>query len=887
MKAKTQWAILLMAIMVFSMAFAALPLSSGTGAMLQIDGNVSDWATVAPVAVDAIGDTYPWSKNPAIVCNPNSTTAETLANVAANDAARDIVKLAMYFNDPTSVYILVQFAGLYPGYVHWSGENASKFFIFMDVDPGAATGMADSSGAADYRFDMLMAGEGFGWDLIIQGDAKEIALMDDTWAWLGGGSCIDGWGVNMQMAVDWAAGAIEMKINRGIFDAKAAARGVPLGMMEVIMTTCKYGECWGSWGDWDHAFDPQAPGSSGEPEGWDGTTAGGKPACVGGFGPTAAQIAADGPYPVPAAGHAYKLGFPPGVNAAACGPATGDPTCGDLADILNVCPAVVFADCSDPTDIKDQVTDCGKFQVDTTIGAMVTVTDAATGSSDIVCRCPAHGNATFTVNISLCNALDAFTYDMDVMWDPTILQGPAGPAGGGLPNSVKYIHECWKGSLGEGLEIYSSGKVEGIASSYSGLTGLTDPGCCTLFQLTFTVLVDPPYSTTIKVHITTILNGSGDEVSAYVRKAEVHCPPPPPAAPTAIIEEDAPPYYVGTPINIWSDSLAGYNGTQSIPIANETWTIVNSTGDVIQGPTTIVGVNTSIVFTPPYEGDFNVTLTVMCEDDPILIAAGLNTASAKATKHAYPIIPSFIDCWTERERWSGYTAAIKGKGPNLPADAYALDEEVTLYAIVVYKNWPQVGLTVAFELYSPLDPVNPWLVRTATTNASGIATITFRLPATPNYIGVWTCLQKVYMCQVPYEDILQFHVGYIVTASVTATDVDLPSDTMNFEVTLTNMAQASRNVFLVITVYDDNDAAIVTIIQEVTAAEDKEWCEPFADTIVTISGIAVPLYPSVRPGLCKVYVNIFNKDPAECGHPWGPEAKWTFMMTAPPPVYDP
>jgi len=57
-----------------------------------------------------------------------------------------------------------------------------------------------------------------------------------------------------------------------------------------------------------------------------------------------------------------------------------------------------------------------------------------------------------------------------------------------------------------------------------------------------------------------------------------------------------------------------------------------------------------------------------------------------------------IDLFTQKEPYSG-------KGPNMPSDAFGLGEEVQIYALATYNEYPVQSLLVAFQILSPQNPV--------------------------------------------------------------------------------------------------------------------------------------------------------------------------------------
>jgi len=153
-------------------------------------------------------------------------------------------------------------------------------------------------------------------------------------------------------------------------------------------------------------------------------------------------------------------------------------------------------------------------------------------------------------------------------------------------------------------------------------------------------------------------------------------------------------------------------------------------------------------------------------------------------------------------------------------------ENVTLYAIVVWKGDVVQNKLVKFYIEGPANPYGQiWLYRTAytgnTTGTYGIATVTFRIPwpcehAEARIFGTWTVTATVSLAEFELQDTLTFKVGWIVEIiKVELVDsLGNPKTTfkkgecIGIKLTVKNIAKEIRYAELRIVVYDDAGAVI-------------------------------------------------------------------------------
>ena len=243
-----------------------------------------------------------------------------------------------------------------------------------------------------------------------------------------------------------------------------------------------------------------------------------------------------------------------------------------------------------------------------------------------------------------------------------------------------------------------------------------------------------------------------------------------------------------------------------------------------------------------------------------------------------------IDVFTQKEPYSG-------KGPNIPSDAFASQEEVVLYANVTYGDYPVNGKNVAFEVRDPMS--RPVVMRTAVTNENGVANVSFRIPGPNDYgveaiFGVWNVIATVDIAGVTVNDTLSFLVGWIIELiKVEAVDANNVSRTsfmrdehMCFRLTVKNIANTSKIATLIFNVFDNLSVSLGQIIL-------LEEIKPGV-TVLFIEDLLIPKWASLGVGV--VYANAYTALPALGGVPWCRQVFTTFLIVEKivpvPPIHD-
>jgi hypothetical protein len=254
-------------------------------------------------------------------------------------------------------------------------------------------------------------------------------------------------------------------------------------------------------------------------------------------------------------------------------------------------------------------------------------------------------------------------------------------------------------------------------------------------------------------------------------------------------------------------------------------------------------------------------------------AAGLYRAPVKALGLA-------IDLYTLDHFYGG-------RGFNETCDSYAPQEEVTLKALVTYTDDPVQQKLVGFEVRHG----EFYLWREATTDAYGIATISFRIPwpcdnPAARVLGEWIARATVEVAEKVANDTMPFKVWWHVEiTSVEPKKSDFVkrkytqnSDALEFTVYYRTYRWEPVPVVITITVYDDLGFLIgwdTYYIPEFGWGESGHYCNFYTDE----HNFTIPMPSNAMVGEhCKVYANAFDKLPWYYGTPYCPEKSAEFRI---------
>jgi len=159
-----------------------------------------------------------------------------------------------------------------------------------------------------------------------------------------------------------------------------------------------------------------------------------------------------------------------------------------------------------------------------------------------------------------------------------------------------------------------------------------------------------------------------------------------------------------------------------------------------------------------------------------------------------------IDLFTQKEPYSG-------KGPNMPSDAFAPQEEVNLTAYLTYNKEPVSNNLVAIEV---TDPYNTTIVnRSPITNEGGTATVGFRIASNATF-GTYFAVAMTEVSGKIVNDTLTFNVGWIVEIVSIKTINENYMEQKKFtresyvgiELVLRNIAMTKKKITLTVAIYD-------------------------------------------------------------------------------------
>ncbi len=496
---------------------------------------------------------------------------------------------------------------------------------------------------------------------------------------------------------------------------------------------------------------------------------------------------------------------------------------------------------------------------------------------------------TFKVDMYINGATNVWGWSAGVTWNPSVLSCTSVTEG-------SYLSQSGATLFAPGFIDNYLGKVDaGIADAYlSYMNASASSGV--LCTLTFQILSYGNSNLNITAGApSTLLNQNVPHQAitpVTLNSATYSWTPATAINPQAVITTSGSPFGAGSNQTLTnyaltvdgSQSVAGTNMVppyQNCPITAYSWSITLVDGTTVTANTPTVALSAAQVGMNP--GTIVATLTVTAPSPTMTPAptySGMGTTTFSIA--VLPPLPAGwnnftngqLDIWTQNG----------GQGINANATAYGPQQLVNLTGFVTYNGAPVVGKQVTFNVY-----VNGVYIdyRTALTNATGYATVSYRFPwqdSNPTqYFGVVTITGAVDVSQVTLNDTCNFYYGYIlnlqqiqITNGIYDSNGVGPVFFRNYAglnvVTITATVNStnwmSQPFYLTASVYDNNSVPVATSILAETAAPAITGSTGSNTNTYTIS-LNIPTYAFVGPAT--VYVNIFNGNPAQNGLGFSPE----------------
>jgi hypothetical protein len=173
-----------------------------------------------------------------------------------------------------------------------------------------------------------------------------------------------------------------------------------------------------------------------------------------------------------------------------------------------------------------------------------------------------------------------------------------------------------------------------------------------------------------------------------------------------------------------------------------------------------------------------------------------------------------IDLFTQKEPFSG-------KGPDMPSDAFGLEELVILYALVTFDGVPIQDKLVTFQVQPPRDP--PFTF-TDLTNSSGIAEANFttplKSPDLTEVFGEWFVIATVHINGDVLQDTLTFKVDWVIKLlSVRTINENLiykrefgKEGYVGLEIILRSIAMIGKNATIAAVIKDEVDFPVTSLL---------------------------------------------------------------------------
>lgn len=232
-----------------------------------------------------------------------------------------------------------------------------------------------------------------------------------------------------------------------------------------------------------------------------------------------------------------------------------------------------------------------------------------------------------------------------------------------------------------------------------------------------------------------------------------------------------------------------------------------------------------------------------------------------------------IDVFTQREPYNG-------KGLNVSSDAFGPGEDVQVFALVTYNEYPVGGVLVAFNILGPRNQIETITInRVAQTNETGIAVVSFRISTlNDTTFGLWTIDGSVKIGDSLFQDLMTFKVGWIVNIISLKTINERHIDQEKFprggyvgiEIGLRNIAMIEKTATLTVTISDCLNIAVNSDMRDLVL-QPNETTEFY---------FLMQLSKNAHIGLATIYANAYTDPPSLSGTPYCPEFSGDFSIVS-------
>jgi len=218
-----------------------------------------------------------------------------------------------------------------------------------------------------------------------------------------------------------------------------------------------------------------------------------------------------------------------------------------------------------------------------------------------------------------------------------------------------------------------------------------------------------------------------------------------------------------------------------------------------------------------------------------------------------------------------WPAPYGGQGPNKPMDLVIDQSQVWLFANVTYHGWPVQSKRVDFEVLKPDGTTYTKL--SAITDSNGVAYVTFRMPwpceNPESLFGKWKVIATCSLADEVITDTMEFHYDYLVHIWKVTTDKYYYNHLESVIITIEYGSHAMQTypVHFTVVIEDNLGVTVGLATTDVTVGGAK-FCQ-YKNGRTTLT-IEIPKWAFA--GVATVRVNAFDKEPAEGGFAWCPEA---------------